>query len=80
MKSTVLNEHAGPQPWIRSLPSSIQKNMKRSARHAGARPRLSVGLGPKKKLLFQETYLLYEGSQNQNEQNALRQESEGEVT
>jgi len=54
--------------------------MKRSVRHAGARLRLSVGLGPKKKLLLQETYPLYETFQNQNRANVLRQESEGEVT
>src|SRR4030042_216062 len=80
MKSTTPNEHAGPQPLIHPLPSSIRKNMKRSVRHAGARLRLSVGLGPKKKLLLQETYPLYETFQNQNRANVLRQESEGEVT
>lgn len=54
--------------------------MKRSVRHAGARLRLSVGLGPKKKLLLQETYPLYETFQNQNRANVLRQEPEGKVT
>ena len=54
--------------------------MKRSVRHAGERLRLSVGLGPRKKHLFQETYPLCETFQNQNRADVLRKESEGEVT
>jgi len=54
--------------------------MKRSVSHAGARLRLSVGPGPRKKLLFQENYPLYETFQNQNRSDVLGQESEGEVT
>ena len=54
--------------------------MKRSVKHAGARLRLSVGLEPRKKHLFPETYPPYETYQNQNRMEVLRQESEGEVT
>jgi hypothetical protein len=76
---TVLEEPVELPSLILQSLLFYQSNSKHFPKPASPRFRLSVGLGPKKKHLFQETYPLYGTFQNQNRANVVRQESAGEV-
>ena len=79
-KTTVPRRRAEPLHLTLPLHLSIQKNLRHFGKPDRGKPKSSVGLEPRKKHLFPETYPLCETYQNQNRMNVLRQESEGEVT